>query len=124
MCQTGRQYFCQAKAPNCPEGYTWLPLVGQTCFKVVDQKLMTIRVGSKDYYSEYEANKYCEGDKGGTRLATLTTNQDKIELWNWITEDGQNTDAVVSDFSDNFFLFCFNFIQATSYSHPYIFTYT
>ena len=94
ICQTGRQYFCQAKAPNCPDGYTWLPLVGQTCFKVVDTMEVDVIDSSgspKTYYSEQKANKFCESQ--GTRLATVTTTQQQGELWSWLSKDDEDLPA-------------------------------
>ena len=55
---------------------------------------MKMAVGGTEYYSEYKANKFCAREEG-TRLATLTTTQDKAELWNWLTKDGEDTAAQV-----------------------------
>ena len=79
LCNSGRPYFCTARTPNCPPGYTWIAALGSSCFKVTDQK--GIRVGSEMVNAEPTFNKMCAQD--GTRLASVKTLEEKTALWDW-----------------------------------------
>ena len=79
ICGGGKPYFCIARSPRCPAGYTWLATIASSCFKITE--LSGNEVGSNIYSAEPSFNKRCSQD--GTRLASTTTLEEKTALLNW-----------------------------------------
>ena len=91
LCNMGRPYFCTARSPLCPPGYTWIAALGSSCFKITDQK--GIQVGSDMVNAEPISNKMCAQE--GTRLASVRTLEEKTGLLNWAFGAEQTNDVAV-----------------------------
>ena len=79
ICNQGRPYFCTARAPRCPPGYTWIASIGSSCFKITELK--GSRVGSQTVNAEPSFHKACAQE--GTRLASVKTSAAKTALFEW-----------------------------------------
>ena len=79
ICNQGRPYFCTARAPRCPPGYTWIASIGSSCFKITELK--GSRVGSQTVNAEPSFHKACAQE--GTRLASIKTSEEKTALLEW-----------------------------------------
>lgn len=84
ICLNGKPFFCAAKAPSCPPGYTWIPSFGPSCFK----KSVPLTTSIMDQYGhgkkvyEQQAIGFCETD--GYRHATVYTTNERDALANWL----------------------------------------
>ena len=79
ICNQGRPYFCTARAPRCPPGYTWIASIVSSCFKITELK--GSRVGSQTVNAEPSFHKACAQE--GTRLASIKTSAEKTALFEW-----------------------------------------
>ena len=92
LCKTGRPYFCTARTPNCPPGYTWIAALGSSCFKITNQK--GIQVNSHKVDAEPTFNKICSQE--GTRLASFKTANEKTALLDWAFSSENTKNSEVS----------------------------
>ena len=65
--------------PNCPAGYTSLPQLGKSCFKVTSQK--GVQAGAIVVDAKPSMQKMCAQDS--TRLASFTTAAEMAILLQW-----------------------------------------
>ena len=99
-CNQGRPYFCTARAPRCPPGYTWIASIGSSCFKITELK--GSRVGSQTVNAEPSFHKACAQE--GTRLASIKTSAEKTALLEWAFGSEFTNDKNVSSFKFYAFL--------------------
>ena len=77
-CSDTATYICEAKSPDCPPGYNWVPDAGtSSCFKLSDETESTDARGVM-WSSINTGHKICMDE--GTRLATPTTDSEVAAL--------------------------------------------
>ena len=110
ICNQGRPYFCTARAPRCPPGYTWIASIGSSCFKITEIK--GSRVGSQTVNAEPSFHKACAQE--GTRLASIKTSAEKTALLEWAFGSEFTNDKNVGT------IHVYNNIYVYSYIYIYI----
>ena len=84
-CFEQKHFLCMAMPPDCPHGYTWIPLYGKgkSCFKIKGPIIEAI--DSSDSYSDLTiADFWCQ--KENTRPFVPETVEDSDALSAWIQE--------------------------------------
>jgi hypothetical protein len=97
-CLEPKKFFCMALAPNCPNGYTWVPSFGKgrSCFKVGGLVKAYKPDDNSNMISEITiGEKMCLNDN--TRLFTPESDEDVTALIAWAFKPGGGLpDAYVS----------------------------
>ena len=81
-CFQARPFYCMAKAPSCPKGYTWLPQLGRSCVKLTG--VSGIKYGNATLFEQPRARQACARE--GTRLAHPTTQADLAVISGWFDD--------------------------------------
>lgn len=85
-CYSTAEHICSLRAPSCPDGYTWIPETGSSCFKVVTAGSYTDAASSATYSPVQNMEAVCNEE--GTRLAHFTTEEEGKALVAWLRSAG------------------------------------
>ena len=98
-CMEPKSFLCMAKAPNCPEGFTWVPYVGlgRSCFKISPKMLAAdkdVAGTAQTLYDVTLADKYCMDLE--SRLFVPETPDEFTQLYDWASTPEVKPDVSLS----------------------------